>query len=114
MGDRMRGLGGRGLGLRHSELRFRFRPIAASSPRHGDVEVDTGRRIWRTEPNLGPSRGKGHLFMATGSIMEAVGASEITYVPAAVPMFQDGVTPRDLSVVDRDRFDLVTTNGVAM
>ncbi len=52
--------------------------------------------------------------MTAGTIMEPIGAVEIAYVPATGPVLQDGVTPRDLSMVDRDRLSFVATNRVTM
>ncbi len=52
--------------------------------------------------------------MAAGTVVEPVGAVEIAYVPATGPVLQNGVTSRDLSMVDCDRLSLVATNRVTV
>ena len=52
--------------------------------------------------------------MAARAVVEPVGAVEVTNDPAIGPVFQDGVPPRDLAMINRDRLDIVSTNGVSV
>jgi hypothetical protein len=52
--------------------------------------------------------------MTSGVVVKSVGAVEVPKDPPARPMLQDGVPPGDLGVIDRDRLDIVSTDGVPM